>query len=68
MSRSTIRKGPSPHPDPTEPVDVVANDGTVIGTLTFVTKNGSTTSTMTYAPGQETHSPYRLRSKHRAPR
>lgn len=66
MSRTVIRRGPSPHPDPTEPVDVVGNDGTVIGTLAFTSKNGSTTSVLTYAAGQTPHQPYRLKAKHRS--
>lgn len=46
-------------------LDVLSNDGQKIGTLRFATKSGTTTSVIEYAPGQEPHRHYPLRSKHR---
>lgn len=46
-------------------LDVLSNDGQKIGTLRFATKSGTTTSVLEYAPGQESHRHYPLRSKHR---
>lgn len=51
-------------PDPPEALTIQANDGQLIGTLRFTYKNGIT-SVIEYAPGQETHRHYPLRSKHR---
>ena len=51
-------------PDPPEALTIQANDGHLIGTLRFTYKNGIT-SVLEYAPGQETHRHYPLRSKHR---
>jgi hypothetical protein len=51
-------------PDPPEALTIQANDGQLIGTLRFTYKNGIT-SVLEYAPGQETHRHYPLRSKHR---
>lgn len=46
-------------------LDVLSNDGQKIGTLRFATKSGTTTSVLEYAPGQQPHRHYPLRSKHR---
>jgi hypothetical protein len=51
-------------PDPPEALTIQGNDGQLIGTLRFTYKNGIT-SVLEYAPGQETHRHYPLRSKHR---
>ena len=51
-------------PDPPEALTIQANDGQLIGSLRFTYKNGIT-SVLEYAPGQETHRHYPLRSKHR---
>jgi hypothetical protein len=53
-------------PDPPEALTIQANDGHLIGTLRFANKAGTTTSVLEYAPGQEPHRHYPLRSKHRA--
>ena len=53
-------------PDPPEALTIESNDGQVIGTLRFGFKGGTTTSVLEYAPGQEPHRHYPLRSKHRA--
>jgi hypothetical protein len=52
-------------PDPPETVTIEGSDGQLIGTLRFTYKNGIT-SVLEYAPGQEPHRHYPLRSKHRA--
>lgn len=51
-------------PDPPEALTIESNDGQLIGTLRFTYKNGIT-SVLEYAPGQEPHRHYPLRSKHR---
>jgi hypothetical protein len=51
-------------PDPPEALTIQANDGQLIGTLRFTYKNGIT-SVLEYAPRQEPHRHYPLRSKHR---
>ncbi len=52
-------------PDPPESVTIEGSDGQLIGTLRFAVKSGTTTSVLEYAPGQEPHRHYPLRSKHR---
>jgi trehalose utilization protein len=52
-------------PDPPETLTIEGSDGQLIGTLRFTYKNGIT-SVLEYAPGQEPHRTYPLRSKHRA--
>jgi hypothetical protein len=51
-------------PDPPEALTIQGSDGQLIGTLRFTYKNGIT-SVLEYAPGQEPHRHYPLRSKHR---
>jgi trehalose utilization protein len=51
-------------PDPPETLTIQGSDGQLIGTLRFTYKNGIT-SVLEYAPGQESHRTYPLRSKHR---
>jgi hypothetical protein len=51
-------------PDPPESLTIEGTDGQLIGTLRFTYKNGIT-SVLEYAPGQEPHRHYPLRSKHR---
>jgi trehalose utilization protein len=51
-------------PDPPETLTIEGSDGQLIGTLRFTYKNGIT-SVLEYAPGQEPHRTYPLRSKHR---
>ena len=51
-------------PDPPETLIIDGSDGQLIGTLRFTYKNGIT-SVLEYAPGQEPHRHYPLRSKHR---
>jgi hypothetical protein len=51
-------------PDPPESLTIEGSDGQLIGTLRFTYKNGIT-SVLEYAPGQEPHRHYPLRSKHR---
>ena len=51
-------------PDPPEALTIQGSDGQLIGTLRFTYKNGIT-SVLQYAPGQEPHRHYPLRSKHR---
>jgi hypothetical protein len=51
-------------PDPPETLTIEGSDGQLIGTLRFTYKNGIT-SVLEYAPGQEPHRHYPLRSKHR---
>jgi hypothetical protein len=52
-------------PDPPESLTIKGNDGQPIGILRFTLKSGTTTSVLEYAPGQEPHRHYPLRSKHR---
>lgn len=52
-------------PDAPDVLDVLDNNGQVIGTLRFTYKSGTTTSVLEYAPGQLPHRHYPLRSKHR---
>ncbi len=52
-------------PDPPETLTIEGSDGQLIGILRFTYKNGIT-SVLEYAPGQEPHRHYPLRSKHRA--
>jgi hypothetical protein len=52
-------------PDPPESLTIEGNDGQLIGALRFAVKSGTTTSVLEYAPGQEPHRHYPLRSKHR---
>ena len=52
-------------PDPPEKVVLYTNDGKPLGILRFAVKSGTTTSVLEYAPGQEPHRHYPLRSKHR---
>jgi hypothetical protein len=52
-------------PDPPETLTIKGSEGQLIGTLRFAYKNGIT-SVLEYAPGQEPHRHYPLRSKHRA--
>jgi len=52
-------------PDAPESTVLYTNDGQLIGTLRFAVKSGTTTSVLEYAPGQEPHRHYPLRSKHR---
>ena len=51
-------------PVPPEALTIQGSDGQLIGTLRFTYKNGIT-SVLEYAPGQEPHRHYPLRSKHR---
>jgi hypothetical protein len=51
-------------PDPPETLTIEGSDGQLIGILRFTYKNGIT-SVLEYAPGQEPHHHYPLRSKHR---
>jgi trehalose utilization protein len=51
-------------PDPPEKIVLYTNDGGPLGILRFTYKNGIT-SVLEYAPGQESHRHYPLRSKHR---
>jgi hypothetical protein len=52
-------------PDPPEKIVLYTNDGGPLGILRFAVKSGTTTSVLEYAPGQEPHRHYPLRSKHR---
>lgn len=63
-ARTRIGRGES-LPDPTEPQQLYTNDGEYLGRLVFTSKNGSVTSVLEYADGQQPHQPYPLRAKHR---
>lgn len=52
-------------PDAPEKIVLYTNDGGPLGILRFAVKSGTTTSVLEYAPGQEPHRHYPLRSKHR---
>ena len=52
-------------PDAPESTVLYTNDGKPLGILRFTVKSGTTTSAIEYAPGQEPHRHYPLRSKHR---
>jgi hypothetical protein len=52
-------------PDPPEKIVLYTNNGGPLGILRFAVKSGTTTSVLEYAPGQEPHRHYPLRSKHR---
>jgi hypothetical protein len=52
-------------PEPPESTVLYTNDGRPLGILRFTFKSGSTTSVLEYAPGQQAHRAYALRSKHR---
>ena len=60
----TIKISKTQLPDPPEALTIQGSDGQLIGTLRFTYKNGIT-SVLEYAPGQEPHRHYPLRSKHR---
>ncbi|MBU6330298.1 MAG: hypothetical protein KGR18_10155 [Acidobacteria bacterium] len=56
----------TPLSDPDSPtVEVTAPDGTPIGTITFEGKEGTRTSRLTYAAGQQPHRSWPLKRKHR---
>lgn len=62
----SIRIGRVALPDPSsDKITVESNDGQTIGVLEFTAKSGTTTSALVYAPGQQPHRQYPLRSKHR---
>lgn len=65
MAGITIHR--EPFPGHAGSIDIYSNDGQLIGTLELTAqKSGTTTSTLTYAPGQQPHRTYPLKGKYRA--